>query len=187
MAALQILGMKHSGKSTLGALAARRLGWDFADLDYLLEKEYPGTHRLSAREIYRELGQETFQAYEARAALKVVPLLEKGSFVLAWGGGTATNPAAVQALRDYGVLVLLEERSELLFERIVRGGLPAFLSKQNPWEDFQRLYQERMALMETLTTNRVTLGGSTIEVALTKLLQTLEGELHARQQFRTPL
>ena len=187
MAALQLLGMKHSGKSTLGALAARRLGWGFADLDTLLEREHLGTPRLSAREIYRELGQEAFQAYEAQAAWKVVPLLEKGSYVLAWGGGTATNPAAVQALQNHGVLVLLNERAELLFERILRGGLPAFLSKETPWEDFQRLYQERMALMETLTTNRVNLAGSTIDVALTKLLQTLEGELHARQQFRTPL
>ena len=180
MAALQLLGMKHSGKSTLGSLAARKLGWGFADLDTLLEQEHPGLHHLTSREIYRELGRETFQAYEAQAASKVAPRLQQGSLVLAWGGGTATNPAAVQALRPHGLLVLLDERAELLYERIQRGGLPAFLSKDHPWEDFQRLYSERMALMAGLAAHRLVLGGAGVEASLSRLMQILEGELHAR-------
>ena len=177
---LQLLGMKHSGKTTLGTLAARRLGWAFQDLDTLLEAEHPGESHKSSREIYRDLGKETFQEYEARAARKVAPHLATGNLVLAWGGGTATNPPAAEALRGKGTLVLLTESPEILFERIMRNGLPAFLSKQSPWADFQRLYAERMALMTQLCTIQLSLGGADIENALNLLFQTLEGDSHAR-------
>ncbi|MEI8093379.1 MAG: shikimate kinase [Spirochaetales bacterium] len=180
MAVLQLLGMKHSGKSTLGSLAARKLGWTFLDLDTLLEAEHPGAHRKTSREIYRELGQATFQHYEAQAATRVALRLASESVVLAWGGGTATNPTAVEALGRQGVLVLLDEKAEVLYERILRGGLPAFLSKDHPWEDFLRLYDERMALMSALTPHRLILGGAGIDRALTQLLEILQGVLHAR-------
>jgi len=169
--------MKHSGKSTLGALAARRLGWQFADLDTLLEAEHGSK---SAREIYRDLGKESFQDYEARAAAAVVPRLEAGNLVLAWGGGTATNPAAVASLRAHGVLVLLEEAPEVLFERIMRGGLPAFLSKHSPWADFKKLYAERMELMTSFCQLRVPLAGDNPDAAFDSLFVALQGVLHAR-------
>jgi shikimate kinase len=181
MVSIQLLGMKHSGKSTLGALAARRLGWSFSDLDTLLEAEAPGNHHRTAREIYREEGAQGFQTYEARAANNVVPRLQAGKTVLAWGGGTVTNTAAVEALRTHGVLVLLEERTDVLYERILRGGLPAFLSKDKPWEDFQRLFTERMALMGALAHHRLAVNGASIDSTLNNLLDTLKGDLDARK------
>ncbi len=176
MRSLQLLGMKHSGKSTLGALAARRLGWSFADLDTLLEAEHGGK---SAREIYRDLGKETFQTYEVQAAQRVLPRLQAGRFVLAWGGGTATNPAA-EILQATGTLVLLEEAPDVLFERIRRNGLPPFLSPQDPWKDFQALYIQRMARMSELCSLRIPLQGASPEVALELLFSALQGDPHAR-------
>ena len=35
-----LIGMKSSGKSTVGKLLARRLGYLLIELDYLIEKKY---------------------------------------------------------------------------------------------------------------------------------------------------
>lgn len=169
MEALQLLGLKHTGKSTVGRLWAARKGWEFLDLDTLLEAR-SGDGRTS-RQIYREDGKDGFQRFEAEAALDAAERLAQGRVVLAWGGGTITNPAAVEALRDRGTLVVLSDRVEVLYERILRGGRPAFLSAETPWEDFQKIYRDRTALLGALTPHLLTLAGCTADQACDRLDQ----------------
>lgn len=169
MTTVQLLGMKHSGKSTVGRLWAQRRGWDFYDLDTLLEAKAGGGR--TSRQIYLEEGKAGFQRYEAEAAQFIAGRLAQGRAVLAWGGGTITNPEAVGALRSCGLLVMLSDRPEVLYERILRGGRPAFLSADHPWEDFQALYRERTALMTALTPWTIDLAGGSPDQACDKLEQ----------------
>lgn len=166
---LQLLGMKHSGKSTLGRLWATKKGWEYYDLDTLLEN-CAGGHRTS-RQIYLDEGREGFQAHEAEAARRIAPRLAQGRAVLAWGGGTITNEAAVEVLQGCGTLVVLKDRAEILYERIMRGGRPAFLSADRPWEDFQDLYATRSALFAAVTPWVLELQGASVESALDRLHQ----------------
>ena len=82
MTALQLLGMKHTGKSSLGRLWAQRKGWDFYDLDNLLESQAGGGR--TSRQIFAEEGRERFQQYEAEAARLIAGRLAQGKAVLAW-------------------------------------------------------------------------------------------------------
>jgi shikimate kinase len=164
---LQLLGMKHTGKTSIGRLWAQRRGWDFYDLDNLLETKAGGGR--TSRQIFLDEGQAGFQRYEAEAAAFMAGRLAQGRVVLAWGGGTITNPAAVEVLRPEGILVALTDRCEVLYERILRGGRPAFLSEERPWEDFQEIYKKRTALFEALTPYRIDLGGATLEEAMERL------------------
>lgn len=167
MNSLQLLGLKHTGKSSIGRLWAARSGWDFYDLDTLLEAEAGGGR--TSRQIYQAEGREGFQRYEAQAARTIAGRLAEGGAVLAWGGGTITNPEAVEALRSQGVLVVLTERAEVLYERIQRGGRPAFLSADRPWEDFQELYRQRSELLRALTPFSLDLGGASLDEACDRL------------------
>lgn len=167
METLQLLGMKHTGKSTLGRQWAQRRGWDFYDLDTLLEAQAGGQR--TSRQIYLDEGKEGFQHWEARAAEAIAGRLAQGRAVLAWGGGTITNPRAVEALRPWGNLVVLVEDAAVLYQRILRGGRPAFLSADRPWDDFQDLYRERMALLGALTPWSLVLAGASPEEAGTRL------------------
>ncbi|HTH13059.1 MAG TPA: shikimate kinase [Spirochaetia bacterium] len=176
MEALQLLGLKHSGKSTVGRMWAHRHGWEFLDLDTLLETE-SGDGRTS-RQIYREDGKDGFQRLEAEAARVAAKRLARGRVVLAWGGGTVTNPLAVESLAGKGTLVVLSDRVEVLYERILRGGRPAFLSAESPWEDFQKIYRERTALLTALTPHLLTLGGCTVDQACDRLDQLWNARNH---------
>ena len=166
---LQLLGLKHTGKSTVGRQWALRQGWEFYDLDQILETRAGGGR--SSRQIYLDEGREGFQRYETEAALFIAGRLVQGKAVLAWGGGTMTNPGAVEALRREGTMVVLSDRVEVLYERIMRGGRPAFLSPERPWEDFQKLYRERSDLLEALTPHRLDLAGASPEQACERLHQ----------------
>ena len=167
MTTLQLLGLKHSGKSSVGRLWASRHGWHFYDLDTLLEEAAGGGR--SSRQIYLEEGKAGFQKWEAVAARQVAPALEQGRAVLAWGGGTVTNPEAVEALRPVGVLVLLIDKVEVLYQRVLRGGRPAFLSIERPWDDFQALYLERTKLLQALTPWRLDLAGASVDESCDRL------------------
>ena len=112
MSSLQLLGMKHSGKSSLGRLWAARHDWEFLDLDAVLESRAGGGR--TSRQIYQTEGKEGFQRYEAEAALQVADRLARGNAVLAWGGGTISNPQGVEALRGVGVLVVLTDGAVVL-------------------------------------------------------------------------
>jgi shikimate kinase len=80
-----LVGFMCAGKSAVGDLLARRLGWAFVDLDRLIE-EIEGR---PVREIFAGRGEAEFRRVEARATMDVA---RWGRMVLAPGGGWMTNP-----------------------------------------------------------------------------------------------
>ncbi|MBI9105808.1 MAG: shikimate kinase [Spirochaetales bacterium] len=152
-----ITGMKHSGKSTAGRSAAETLGADFLDMDDLIEDLFlkDTGERLNPREIYQR-GRDIFQNLEYKAA----DLLSRrnGSFFAASGGGICDNEAACVRLENF-IWVYIEEDPVILFERIKNGGIPAFLTSEDPYGEFLNLYKHRSALYKKLCNIRITAGG----------------------------
>ncbi len=140
-----LLGMKHSGKTTLGRLLAGRWGCPFHDTDEVLEQSHRSKTgaRASAREIYARLGPEGFFDAEAEALAGLASRLAGGSHVIAAGGRTPLNPRARPILRSLGLAVLLDLPAEALWLRVARGGTPAFLGPKDPRGEFLALAAAR--------------------------------------------
>ncbi|MFP4430070.1 MAG: shikimate kinase [Spirochaetaceae bacterium] len=137
-------GIKHSGKSTLGRLLSEASGLPFYDGDDLTvsaarRREIEVS---TARELYRIAGPEGFKHYEAEALLEVVG---PGRMVLALGGGAIDNPAALEVVDRNGYLVYLHVDADILYERVMRSGTPAFLTSDDPYEEFLALSRRRDA------------------------------------------
>ena len=98
-----LTGFMGSGKSTAGALLARRLGWRFVDVDNVLETEAGCT----IAEIFARQGEAAFREQE-RAT--IARLASGDRLVLALGGGAIENAATRQLLLtgDGTLLVHLE-------------------------------------------------------------------------------
>ncbi|HUX50062.1 MAG TPA: shikimate kinase [Spirochaetia bacterium] len=185
-----LMGMKHSGKSTLGSLLASKWEVRFVDLDDWMVTRFLAAHGLpedepspGIRNIYRSLGAVGFRRLEADAARALASELDESreSAVIALGGGTIENEEAMDALATRGTFVYLEEDAELLFKRIERGGIPPFLAGNDPHAIFLGLYAIRTALYRQKASIAVPLAGLPVEAAFNRLQQHLEEYLNGRQ------
>jgi len=83
---IALIGLRGAGKSTLGRLLAKKIGWNFVELN----KEIEAQNGLSVAEIIALYGQEGFRRME-QAALGQL-LARKELMVLATGGGIVSEP-----------------------------------------------------------------------------------------------
>lgn len=133
--ALILVGPPGSGKSTVGRLAAQRLGLEFRDFDDDLQQ----AHGLPAGELVVKLGREKFQESERELLANLLP---QHDGVLALGGGTPTAPGVPELLASYHVVFLDVDLDHLLR----REGLVPL----HPW----LLPNPRAHLKELLNTRR---------------------------------
>lgn len=129
-----IVGYMGSGKSSIGRLLARRLGWEFADLDREIERK----ERRSIPEIFKESGEERFRELEYEALIHTLDGADER--VVACGGGTVTHPGSRKVLREVDT-VFLEEDVEVLYTRTRGSRRP--LRAGNP-KEFEERYLERL-------------------------------------------
>ncbi|MBV9519189.1 MAG: helix-turn-helix transcriptional regulator [Hyphomicrobiales bacterium] len=94
IARVALIGLRGAGKSTLGRLAAERLGRNFIELNKEIESETG----LSIAEVFSLYGQEGYRRLEL-AALEQV-LERKGSLILATAGGIVAEPVTFELLRS---------------------------------------------------------------------------------------
>lgn len=78
---LVLTGFMGSGKTTVGGLLAKQLGWEFVDLDHEVERR----DGRAVAKIFAEDGEAGFRRLES---LALVSMLGKKRVVLALGGGT---------------------------------------------------------------------------------------------------
>src|SRR4051794_8380523 len=94
-----LVGLPGTGKSSVGAELARRLGVPFADSDELVASQ---TGR-SVAEIFAEQGEPVFRQLEADM---IAAALAGFDGVLALGGGAVTTGSVRDDLRAAGVPVV---------------------------------------------------------------------------------
>jgi shikimate kinase len=95
---LVLVGAPGSGKSTVGALLAERLGVPFRDVDAVIV-ERTGK---SISEIFTDDGEPSFRALEEQITAELLPL----PGVLSLGGGAVLSATTRAALRDHRVVWL---------------------------------------------------------------------------------
>lgn len=111
---LLLVGMMGSGKTTVAALAARRLGWPHLDSDAEVQL---ATGR-SVPELFALGGEPAFRAEETAAldrALGVEPV------VVSVAGGAVLDPHNRERLREAGTVVWLRASLDTLAARVGEG------------------------------------------------------------------
>lgn len=113
---LVLVGFMASGKSTVGPLVARRLGWGFVDMDGRIEAR---VGRSIAR-IFAELGESTFREEERRVAAEVAELKDH---VVAAGGGAFAFAETRELLRAGALTIWLRCDLDTLLQRLPADGI----------------------------------------------------------------
>lgn len=168
-----LLGLRASGKSTLGAALARRLGWDFLDLDDEVARRLEQPNAARVIEMY---GIEAFRQAE-KATLDLV--LSEPKRVLALGGGTPTADGAADAISAHaGPAVYLRATPETLADRLRQTDLATrpSLTGKGVVEEVGEMFRKRDALYLKIASHTVT----------TDALETIEEMVDAIQAALGP-
>lgn len=172
-----LLGLRGSGKSTLGKLLAARLITDFVDLDVVTA----GLLRVaSAADAIRTLGLPAFRDAEVRALQ--MPR-STGAGVLALGGGTPTAHGAIpalSALKAKGArLVYLRGTPATLRARLQKTDLAArpSLTGASVLDEIEQLFAERDPLYRSLADDVIDIDGRSIDESIEDLIAALRRPL----------
>src|SRR6201747_1948644 len=115
-AGIALIGLRGAGKSTLGKLLAKKIGWSFVELN----KEIEAQNGLSIAEIIALYGQEGFRRME-QAALGQL-LARKELMVLATGGGIVAEPLTFDLILSSFYTIWLKAEPEEHMARVRRQG-----------------------------------------------------------------
>ena len=107
-----LVGLRGAGKSTLGRLAAERLGWTFVELNAEIERE----SALSVREIFAIYGQEGYRRLEQKALRRMTE--HPGPIILATSGSIVAEPLTYDLLLSNFFTVWLKARPEEHMRRV---------------------------------------------------------------------
>lgn len=106
-----LIGFMGTGKSEVGLLLARRLGWTFIDTDRRIEARERGT----VAQIFARRGEDYFRDVEAKV---VAEAASRRDAVIATGGGVVLRPENMTHLRRQGWVVSLTAPVDVLVKRL---------------------------------------------------------------------
>ena len=116
---IYLVGFMGCGKTTIGRLLARRIGWHFADLDHDIEK----AHGAPVQQIFAQHGEPHFRQLEHQALKARVSDVERGKpMVVALGGGTFVQQDNYALLENNGVTLWLDAPFEMIRQRVPADG-----------------------------------------------------------------
>ncbi|MCY3585246.1 MAG: shikimate kinase [Acidimicrobiales bacterium] len=133
-----LTGFMGSGKTTVGRLVARELGWTFVDTDDVIVAR----HR-PIDAIFAEQGEEAFRAFEREVAAEVA---RSQHHVIATGGRMLLDPANADALTATGRVFCLAASADEIVRRLtadVDGPVRPLLAGDDPAAAVARLLNER--------------------------------------------
>ena len=108
---ITLIGMPGSGKSTVGKLLAKRLGYSFLDVDPLIVKTYNAPN---LQKVLDDLGTEAFLDAEAT----VISTIDCQNTVLAPGGSAVLREKGALHLKSLGPVVYLKPSVGALSKRL---------------------------------------------------------------------
>lgn len=133
-----LIGMPGAGKSTVGVVAAKRLGYRFVDSDLVIQEQYGKL----LHQLIEEHGVEGFWQIENN----VNASLQTERAVIATGGSAVYGEQAMEHLREIGTVVYLKLPYEEIAERL--GDLNARGVTLQQGQTLRDLYEERVPLYE---------------------------------------
>ena len=133
-----LIGMPGAGKSTVGVVLAKRLGYAFVDSDLVIQEKYG---RL-LHDLIEEYGTEGFRELEN----EVNSGIDVQRSVIATGGSAVYGREAMEHFRKIGTVVYLKLPYAEIAERV--GDLNARGVSMVPGQTLEDLYKERTPLYE---------------------------------------
>lgn len=162
-----LIGMPGVGKSTIGVILAKMLGYQFVDADLVIQEK----EGKLLREIIEEVGAEGFIEVENRINSRI----EANHAIIATGGSVVYGAEAMQHLKEIGTVLYLKLPYEELSRRLsdIKGRGVVLKAGQT----LQELYGERVPLYEKYA-------DITVDEYQLNIEQTIEKIMELKEKFQ---
>jgi shikimate kinase len=135
---ISLVGFMGAGKTTVGRALAAKLGWDYLDLDDLIQARDGRT----IAEIFKISGERAFRDLERQVLQETIHSSRATATVLSLGGGAFIDNTNQQLLRENEIpAVFLDASAEELFRRCQQPGIDRPLLSDR--DGFSALYERR--------------------------------------------
>ena len=158
------IGMPASGKSTVGVVVAKRLGYDFIDTDLLIQKQ---EGRL-LKDIIADVGNEGFLEIENQVNRELV----SENAVIAPGGSVVYCEEAMLHFKEIGTIIYLKTSYEDIYNRISNAKTRGVVLKEG--QTLKSLYDERVKLFEKYADYTISEDDLDLERTIDKVLELFE-------------
>ena len=166
-AGIALIGLRGAGKSTLGKLLAKKIGWNFVELN----KEIEAQNGLSVAEIIALYGQEGFHRME-QAALGQM-LARRELMVLATGGGIVSEPVTFDLILSSFYTIWLKAEPEEHMARVrAQGDLRPMADDRSAMAELRNILLSREPLYARASAV-VNTAGLTVDAAATRLIDAV--------------
>lgn len=149
-----LIGMPASGKSTVGVLLAKAIGYGFIDTDLLIQNR----ERALLCDIIQAKGAEEFLRIEEQVNSE----LWAEHCVISTGGSVIYGEKAMLHLKELGTVVYLK-LSEPALEKRLKNIFRRGVVMRAPGETVAQLYAERVPLYEKYADVTIDCEGHTVE------------------------
>jgi XRE family aerobic/anaerobic benzoate catabolism transcriptional regulator len=178
-AGIALIGLRGAGKSTLGRLLAKAIGWTFVELNKEIEQQ----NGLSTAEIIALYGQEGFRRMEQNALAQL--LARNEPIVLATGGGIVSEPLTFDRVLSSFYTVWLKAEPEEHMARVRKqGDLRPMADDRSAMQELRTILLSREPLYARAAV-QVDTAGLTVEEAAERLIDAVRPVLADAAELRT--
>ena len=139
---LYLIGFMGTGKSSVGKIAAKKIGLTFIDTDQEIENQ----SGLSISKIFEKHGESKFRELEKEF---IQNGHAKSGCLVSCGGGLPITEGMIKTLKDKGMVYCLWANVETIFERTAGNLERPLLQTENPKAEIKSILQKRESVYLT--------------------------------------
>jgi len=162
---ITLIGMPGSGKSTIGKLLTRQLGFTFMDTDKYIETQ----EKKSLQQILDDEGNEGFCKIEEKRILELLPLT---NHVLAPGGSIIYSKKLMNALKNSAIIIFLDVPLLILEERLKDKNSRGIVGLKT--KSLKVLYDERVPFYKKSADLMISCQGKSDDEIISEIIKRLE-------------
>lgn len=130
---LTLTGMMGVGKTTIGKRLAKKLNYNFVDIDKIIEKK----EGQSISSIFKNKGENYFRRIEKDLTILE---LKKIKTVISLGGGAFLNSSIRKYTKKHSISFWLDVPIETVLKRLKKSKNRPLLSKESADESIKKIY-----------------------------------------------
>ena len=163
---LTLTGMMGVGKTTIGKKLARKLKYNFIDIDKIIEKQEGET----ISSIFKNKGEIYFRKLEAK---QTIIELKKDNSVISLGGGAFLNSSIRQYSKKHSISFWLDVPIETLLKRLKKSKNRPVLGKEKTDASVKKIFFIRKKFY-SMADHRIKCKKLTLKQIIEKILNFYE-------------